>query len=478
LLNRLAGILENMKSATVTVVGDIMLDEYIIGDSERISPEAPTPILKEHERRNVPGGAANVAVNIASLGAKPLLFSIAGDDSDGKSLREAIKAGGVSDKGIFTVKGRPTTRKTRLIARGNQIMRLDREETYPIDAETENALAEAILKKSSDYVIISDYSKGVVTASLVKKIIEAGKKCIVDPKSSDFGKYAGAFIVTPNLGEFLKAAGKENLTLDQMEAPAHKMMADFNISNILVTLGPDGMALFENGKGMVHIHSKSREVFDVTGAGDTVISTLSATLAGGANIQDSCNTANLAAGIVVGKRWTASTTTEEIIAYAFGPSASDKIVDEKSICGRLADLRKAGKKIVFTNGCFDILHVGHITYLNDARRIGDILVVGLNSDNSVSRLKGPNRPIISQNERSHMLAALECVDFVIIFDEPTPENLLRLIKPDFLVKGADYSHEGVVGHEIVEAYGGEVRLIPVVENMSTTNIIKRILSRQ
>ena len=471
---RLAGILRNIKNASVAVVGDVMLDEYIIGDSDRISPEAPEPIIAERERRSVPGGAANVAVNVAALGARVKLFSVVGNDADGATLRRTLAERGVEDRGLLTAEERPTTRKTRLIARGNQVLRVDRETTAPISPELEALLADTILDAPSDIIIVSDYAKGVVTSGLVERLVRSGRRVIVDPKSSDFGKYSGAFLVTPNLLELHQATGQKDITSESIEEPGRGLMARFSIANLLVTLGPEGMALLERNRPVSRIHTRAREVYDVTGAGDTVIATVAAAVAAGAELADACFVANIAAGIVVGKHQTATAGPDEILAHAFGQNASDKVVSRGELIARAEELKRSGMKIVFTNGCFDLLHVGHISYLNEARGLGDILVVGLNTDRSIRALKGPSRPIIPEQERSHVLAALECVGYVVLFDEDTPLELIRAIKPDVLVKGADYTREQVVGHDIVESYGGVVRLIPLVEDTSTSSIIKRI----
>lgn len=471
---RLAGILQDMKTVTVAVVGDVMLDEYIIGDSDRISPEAPEPIIAERERRSVPGGAANVAVNVAALGAQMQLFSVIGDDIDGATLRRTLTGRGVDDRGLLASGDRPTTRKTRLIARGNQVLRVDRETTAPISPEMEANLAETILAASADVIIVSDYAKGVVTSGLVERLVRSGRRVIVDPKSSNFGKYSGAFLVTPNLHELHQAAGSKDITPETIEEPGRALMTRFGISNLLVTLGSEGMALLERDRPVSHIHTRAREVYDVTGAGDTVIATVASAVASGAELADACFVANIAAGIVVGKRQTATAGPDEILAYAFGQNASDKVVSRAELISRVEELKKSGMNIVFTNGCFDLLHVGHISYLNEARGLGDILIVGLNTDRSIRALKGPNRPIIPEQERSHVLAALECVGFVVLFDEETPLELIRAIKPDVLVKGADYTREQVVGYDVVEEYGGVVRLIPLVQDTSTSAIIRRI----
>jgi D-beta-D-heptose 7-phosphate kinase / D-beta-D-heptose 1-phosphate adenosyltransferase len=471
---RLAGILEDMKAVSVAVAGDIMLDEYIIGDADRISPEAPHPIIAERERHYVPGGAANVAVNVAALGASAHLFGAVGGDIEGETLRRELAARGVGTDGLVVTDGRPTTRKTRLIARGSQVLRFDRERTDPIGNDVEREILRLILASGCNVVVLSDYAKGVVTPGLVAGLVDAGRKVFVDPKSPDFGRYSGAFMVTPNVHELSAALGKRDLTADSIEKPGKTLMAAHGISNLRVTLGAEGMALIESDRPFLHIHTRAREVYDVTGAGDTVIATVATAVTAGAELADACEIATIAAGIVVGKRETATARPEEILSYAFGQSASDKIVSREELVRRAEEFRKSGMKIVFTNGCFDLLHIGHITYLNEARGYGDILVVGLNTDRSVRALKGNSRPIMPEEERSHVLAALESVGYVVLFDEDTPLDLIRAIKPDVLVKGADYSKDQVVGRDIVETYGGEVRLIPFVENTSTSKIIRRI----
>lgn len=471
---RLAKLLEGIASSSIIVIGDVMLDEYIIGDSSRISPEAPEPIIEERERTYVPGGAANVAVNAASLGGTAHLFGIIGNDTDGRRFRESLTKTGVDDNGLIVDEKRPTSRKTRLIARGNQVLRVDRELKGPVTADIESRFVESISSLDTDVIVVSDYAKGVVTPGMVRKLVVTGKKVIVDPKSSDFGLYAGAFLVTPNYSELCLAVGAESVPMSEIEMVCRTLMKRHGIANLLVTLGPDGMMLVPGGSTASHIHTRAREVFDVTGAGDTVISSVAASVASGASLEEACTLAAIAAAIVVGKHRTATATPREILNYAFGTSASGKIVDRSRLLERIAELKESGRKIVFTNGCFDILHMGHITYLNEARGLGDILVVGINTDASVRRLKGPKRPIIAEEERSHVLAALECVDFVVLFDEDTPLELIRAVRPDILVKGADYKKEEVVGWDVVESYGGEVKLIPVVGSLSTSAIIDRI----
>ena len=470
---RLSALLGSIGNGSCIVVGDLILDYYITGDTERISPEAPEPIILERDRSAVPGGAANVAANIVSLGGKARLFGVLGDDEDGEMFRGLIRQSGLSDDGIMVIPGRISTRKTRLISRGSQVLRVDRETTAPLSSEEESRLIERMKACPETVVIVSDYAKGVVSGRIVPELAAAGKRVIVDPKAVDLRKYAGAYLATPNRQEFTRAAGTD-ASPGGMESAARALMAGCAIENLLVTLGPDGMALIEPDRPVSHIHARTREVYDVTGAGDTVIAAIGAAVSGGATLADACYVANIAAGIVVGKHRTATTSPEEILSYAFGPSASSKIVAPDMLADRVAELRRNGRKVVFTNGCFDLLHVGHITYLNEARGLGDVLVVGINTDRSVRSLKGPSRPIIPEQERSHLLASLECIDYVVLFDEETPRALIDRIRPDVLVKGADYSREEVVGHDIVESYGGEIRLIELVKDVSTSAIIDRI----
>jgi len=472
---RLAGLLEDISSSAVDIVGDLMLDEYVVGDFNRISPEAPEPIMDERERAYIPGGAANVAVNAKALGAEPRLHGVVGDDPEGRILLDRLAGSGIDCTGVTTVPGRPTTRKTRLIARGSQVYRIDRETCVPVESGLVKEFVGRIGDSPPDVpAVVSDYAKGVVTPDLVRGVIGTGKRTLIDPKTTDFGVYAGAFLVTPNFNEFFRAAGAGGMSVDRLESAGRAVMEQYGIKNLLVTHGAEGMFLMQENQPLVHIHARAREVFDVTGAGDTVIATVSCGVAAGASLEDACTVANIAAGIVVGKHRTATATPGEILDYAFGASSSEKIVDRETIAVRAAELKRAKRRIVFTNGCFDLLHMGHITYLNDARRLGDALVVGLNTDASVRRLKGGDRPIIPEQERSHVLAALECVDYVVPFDEDTPIELIKTVRPDVLVKGADYTVEEVVGHDVVQSWGGAVHLIPVVESLSTSAIIERI----
>jgi D-beta-D-heptose 7-phosphate kinase/D-beta-D-heptose 1-phosphate adenosyltransferase len=463
-----------MKSAVVAVVGDIMLDEYIIGETSRISPEAPEPIITEYSREYVPGGAANVAVNINALGAHARLYGIVGDDADSRMLRKALAEKGVSDEWLIEMDGRPTTRKTRMISRGNQVLRVDHEVTENLDERTAQTITAKIIADNPDIIVISDYAKGMITPDLVSLLVDSEILVLVDPKSKDFAKYHGAFVLTPNHSEFLGAAGINDDSIDTIGGHAQRMMNDAEIDNLLVTLGPRGMMLIEGDGKLTHIHSAAREVYDVTGAGDTVIGSMACSLAAGASLEDASRLANSAAGVVVGKHKTAVAKPHEILAASFGIPVSMKIMERSEMRERAEELKKKGKTIVFTNGCFDLLHIGHITYLNMARALGDLLIVGLNTDRSVQVNKGEGRPIISEIERSRVLAALESVDYVVLFDEETPFDIIDEIKPDILVKGADYEGRLVVGRDIVEASGGRVELLPFIEGNSTSSIIEKI----
>ena len=471
---RLAGILDSFRNARVAVIGDIMLDEYIIGDTDRISPESPVPVIREELRACVPGGASNVAVNIRALGVEVTLVGVVGMDADGDKLMAELDKRGIASSGILRIKDRPTSRKTRLIARGSQMLRVDNETTEPIDQEIENELTALIGDANADVIVVSDYAKGVITDGLMTALTGLPGKIVVDPKSPDFSLYRSCDVIKPNHREILQATGLTDPSDDELEAGCRSLMEMHNVTALLVTMGPQGMVLYEKGRPSYHIKSRAREVYDVTGAGDTVAAVLASALSAGVSLTDSCEIANMAAGLVVGKRQTATVTCREILDYAFGSTSSEKIMPLERLLKRLVDIRKDGKKIVFTNGCFDLLHVGHISYLNDARRLGDILIVGLNTDRSIRALKGPSRPIIPEEERSHVLAALESVNYIVLFDEETPKDLIEKIRPDILVKGADYTREEVVGYDIVESYGGEVKLIPLTGGASTSAIIERI----
>lgn len=459
-----------------------MLDRYILGEVERISPEAPVPVLRHAQRYERPGGAANVAMNLAGLGCETLLCGFWGRDAEQEQLVALLDAAGVDSVGVVTG-ALPTISKTRIVARTQQLLRLDiesREAPPPVDAERLAVRALELVKKVHA-VILSDYAKGVLTDDLCAAIIRTartlGIPVLVDPKTKDLSKYSGATTICPNLNELSAATGVPAYDTDRLLAAARVQMEEHDFKFLTVTMSEKGITVL-GPEGDYHSPARAREVYDVSGAGDTVIATLAAALAGGLETQTAVDLANLAAGIVVGKIGTVPIAQHELIA-ALTPSSGiasvEKILDFERVQRRVAEWRASGETVVFTNGCFDLLHVGHITLLEDCRRFGSKLVLGLNTDASVSRLKGPSRPIVGENERARVMAALAAVDAVVLFDEETPLNLIRALKPNVLVKGGDYVVETVVGHQDVIAAGGRVEIVPTVEGFSTTNIVKKLV---
>ena len=465
----------------VLVVGDLMLDRYIFGEVDRISPEAPVPVLRHARRYERAGGAANVAMNLAGLGCQSYLAGFWGDDGEKNELAAILEQGGVSTVGV--VSGTlPTISKTRIVGRVQQLLRLDIEsqEDRP-EVENERLrerVVELVGKMSA--VILSDYAKGALTPGLCEAVIRAARSAgvpvFVDPKTPDFSKYSGATTVCPNVKELSLATGVAAHKTDELIAAAKGLLTEHELGFLTITMSEKGITVVEPG-GSFHSPARAREVFDVSGAGDTVIATLAAGVAGGLKVRTAVELANLAAGIVVAKVGTVPVAQHELIAAltpSSGIAAGDKILDLERVTKRAAEWRASGETIVFTNGCFDLLHVGHITLLEDCRRFGSKLILGLNTDASVSRLKGPSRPIVGERERAKVMSALAAVDAVVLFDEDTPLELIRALKPNVLVKGGDYSVETVVGHEDVIASGGRVEIVPTVEGFSTTNIVKKM----
>lgn len=460
--------------ATVLVVGDVMLDRYWHGGTSRISPEAPVPVVKVEQIEDRPGGAANVALNIAALGAPALLVGVTGRDEAAHSLTDSLHAAGVQAY-FQRIDEQPTIVKLRVMSRHQQLLRMDFEEPFNTDAEALAAEVDALLD-GVKVLVLSDYGKGALKnhQALVQMARAKGIPVLADPKGKDFSIYRGASLITPNLNEFEMIVGH---CADEAELVSRgaKLMHELELGALLVTRGEHGMTLLRPDHGPLHLPARAREVFDVTGAGDTVISTLAASLAAGEELPQAVALANLAAGIVVGKLGTAAISAPELRRAIQREAGSERgVVSLEQLLVVLEDARAHGEKIVFTNGCFDILHAGHVTYLEQARAQGDRLVLAVNDDASVSRLKGPGRPINAVDRRMAVLAGLGAVDWVVSFAEDTPENLLRAVKPDVLVKGGDYGIEGVVGADIVRAYGGEVRVLGLVENSSTTAIVEKI----
>lgn len=478
-------LFNHIASIRCLVIGDLMLDEYLWGKAERISPEAPVQVVDVLREELRLGGAGNVVNNLAALGAQVSVCSVVGEDDNGWSLLKIFNRRGVATDAIFRDQTRRTSRKTRVVAANQQIVRIDRESRNPLSAESERQVCDWLALNAAGFnvILLSDYQKGVLTPTVISAATSAaaaaGIPVLVDPKGSDYGRYHGATILTPNRKEAEAAAGIAIRDSESLEQAAARIMATAGLEHLLITRSEEGMSLFSRTEPVTHIPTVAREVFDVSGAGDTVLASLAIGLASGMGMAESARLANIAAGIAVGKLGTSTVSPAEIInAVAVTHSDSDaKIKNRDVLTALITAERKRGKRVVFTNGCFDLLHAGHVKYLQQARRLGDLLVLGLNSDASVRRLKGENRPLIGEEERAHILAALDCIDYVTIFDEDTPLELIKALKPHILVKGGDYTPEGVVGKDIVEAHGGRVELITFVDGKSTTNIIERILER-
>lgn len=472
--------LSNLSSAHVLVIGDIMLDSYVAGNTQRISPEAPVPIVHIHDRYHRPGGAANVALNVAALGAKASLVGLIGQDDNGQTLLDALAEKGVQADLVSTGQANTIT-KLRIMSRNQQLIRLDTEDGFiHVDHTDLLSQAKASITQAS-VVILSDYGKGTlgpILPALIAHCKALGKPVLVDPKGKDFTIYRGATLLTPNMSEFEAVAGA-TADEDTFSERARDMIAQCELDSLLVTRSEKGMTLFQSGAEPFSLPAQVREVYDVTGAGDTVIATLATAMAGGYSLHDATNLANIAAGIVVGKMGTATTSQSELQA-ALVASEHSKVLNRSGIMDletllqqvKLARLR--GETIVMTNGCFDILHAGHVHYLNEARKLGDRLIVAVNGDESVRRLKGETRPINGLEDRMAVLAALGCVDWVIPFDEDTPLKWIEAVVPDKLVKGGDYIPEDIVGYDCVTQAGGQVLVIDLVEGRSTTRIIERI----
>ncbi len=479
----LVELVERLSNARVLCVGDIMLDRFVYGSVERISPEAPIPVLQVGQETNMLGGVGNVVRNIAALGAGPELCTIAGEDTAGNDIVRMIGEDGISGAGLIRTKTRPTGIKTRYLAGSQQLMRADREDVSPIDAVCARKILAAAKKamKRCGAVVLSDYGKGVLSPDLISGIIEAAQAAdiplIVDPKGQDYSRYRGATIITPNRAELALASGRRLETENDIVDAARAMVKKLRLRAILVTRSQDGMTLVEKNGTVSHLPAEAREVFDVSGAGDTVAAGMAAALAVGADLHDSAALANTAAGIVVGKVGTAAAYADDVIAALHHQDISDaeaKILSLDQALERIAQWRRAKRKVGFTNGCFDLLHPGHISLLSQARSSCGRLIVGLNSDASVKRLKGDSRPVQNEAARATVLASLSMVDAVVLFSDDTPIELIKAMKPDVLVKGADYSVDQVVGADVVKKYGGKIKLAKLEQGHSTTRTIERL----
>lgn len=467
--------LPDFHRAGVLVVGDVMLDRYWYGPTNRISPEAPVPVVKVNTIEERPGGAANVAMNISSLGASSRLIGLTGVDDAARALGERLAEVKVHCD-FVALPTHPTITKLRILSRNQQLIRLDFEEGFegvdlqPMLTKIEQALPE------SGALVLSDYAKGALTE--VQKMIQLARKAgvpvLVDPKGSDFERYRGATLLTPNLSEFEAVVGRCK-NEDELVARGMQLIADFELSALLVTRSEHGMTLLQPGKEPLHLPTQAQEVYDVTGAGDTVIGTLAAALAAGNTLEESCFLANAAAGVVVGKLGTSTVSPVELENAVGGRSdVGFGVMTEEQLKAAVAMARQRGEKVVMTNGIFDILHAGHVSYLANARKLGDRLIVAVNSDASTKRLKGETRPVNALQNRMIVLGALGAVDWVVSFEEDTPQRLIAGILPDLLVKGGDYKPEQIAGCDEVWANGGEVRVLNFEDGLSTTKIINQI----
>lgn len=480
-MHPLARLLSKLPNPAVLVVGDLILDRYIEGAAERVSPEAPVLVFESKETRYLPGGACNVAANLVALGAKATVLGTVGDDHAAKQLKDLLTKAGIGTEGMVTDKSRPTTRKTRYVNRTAQILRVDHEDRTPVTGDSQKKILELFGQRPFPYqaVLISDYGKGVVTRPVVEAAVAAahaaGGIVVADPKGADYALYRGVDLLTPNRDEAMAATGIQIRTDADLHKVALQLKKITGIQTATVTLGKDGIFYeAEDGKSRI-IPTDARAVFDVTGAGDTAVATLTMARACGVGMHDSVRLANLAAGIVVARFGTYAVSRGELLSLLGGSAEEGKVLDRKTATSVAARLRANGNSIVFTNGCFDILHPGHTDYLERARAYGDALFVGVNTDDSVKRqAKGEDRPINTLEDRMHVLAALGVVDYVIPFDEDTPAELVQAITPNILVKGEDWRDKGVVGREWVESHGGQVVLIPLREGCSTTALIERI----
>ncbi len=479
----LSAKVESFASARILCIGDIMLDRFVYGTVSRISPEAPIPVLARTREDVMLGGAGNVVRNIVSLGAKACFISVVGDDTTGRELIQLIGKEPRIEPYLLTAQGRPTTHKTRYIAGNQQLLRSDYETTAALSDELHDQILQLATEELPNYqaLILSDYGKGLLTPRLTQALITLANQLeipvFIDPKQRNFAAYKGAFLLSPNLAELTRAADKDACTDEaELSRTAQSMLEAHQLSNLLVTRGKDGMSLFSASQPPHHITAQAREVFDVSGAGDTAIATLTVAYASGCALTEAAELANLAAGIVVGKLGTATIhrTDLKTALYTRDNSRSQsKILPQDLAASTIKNWQAQGLQVGFTNGCFDLLHAGHLSLLQDASAQCDKLIVAINADASVKRLKGESRPLNNEIDRAMLLAAMDPVDLVVIFREDTPLELLQLLKPDRLMKGADYTLEQVVGRELVEAYGGKTCLIPLREGYSSTNLIKK-----
>jgi len=468
----------------VLIVGDLMLDRYVVGEVSRISPEAPIPVLSATGSEEKLGGAGNVAFNLRSMDVEVELVGVMGDDSWGRKLSSILEGAGISTDGLVVDGDRPTSLKTRMVSGVQQMLRVDMEDPRPLSEEACRALSEraAQLVSGVGAVVLSDYGKGVLTDGVLRAVIDAaraaGVPVLVDPKGADYTRYRGAALVTPNRREAELALGRRLPDLEAVEAGARELIEAAELDAAVITLGAEGIYFRTRDGRSGRQSTTARAVFDVTGAGDTVIAQLALFLADGYELESAVALANQAAGVAVARLGTTGVTRQELRAkLRESAPQTGKVLTDADLDDLLAAWRREQKRIVFTNGCFDIVHTGHVNYLRFARAQGDVLIVGVNDDDSVGRLKGPERPVNTVADRMEVLAAMEMVDAVIAFGEDTPAEIVERVTPDVLVKGEDWADKGVVGREWVEKHGGRVVLAPLVPGRSTTNILDKAKGR-
>jgi D-beta-D-heptose 7-phosphate kinase / D-beta-D-heptose 1-phosphate adenosyltransferase len=465
----------SFEKAKILVVGDVMLDRYWHGDVARISPEAPVPVVHVKKCEERIGGAGNVALNIRSLGGHAILLGLVGEDDIAKSLEKLLKQAHI-ESCLLSTPGVPTISKLRVVGRNQQLIRLDLEEGFKEWDEEAFFTAYASRLADSDLVIFSDYGKGALrnSAKMIELARKMNKTVLVDPKSKDFSVYHGATVITPNFGEFEAVVGHCRDDAD-IEAKALKLLQQYEFQAILITRGAHGMSLISKDNPPIHLPTEASEVYDVTGAGDSVIATLGAALAAGEDLSQAVVLANAAAGLTVKKLGAAAVSVSELRrAMQNQQELQDSILDEEHLLQQVADACAHGEKIIMTNGCFDILHPGHVVYLEKAKSLGHRLIVAVNDDDSVRRLKGSKRPINNVRERMLILAALDAVDWVVPFAQDTPERLIKMVEPDVLVKGGDYQEHEIAGADHVVGCGGEVVIIPFEEGFSTSSMLEKI----
>ncbi|HIG12535.1 MAG TPA: D-glycero-beta-D-manno-heptose-7-phosphate kinase [Planctomycetes bacterium] len=478
---QLQQVLRDLGTPRVLVVGDLMLDRYVSGEVSRISPEAPIPVLTAQSAEEKLGGAGNVARNLAVMGAEVHLVGVIGDDGWGRALRSLLEEEGITSSGLVVEAERPTSLKTRMVSGVQQMLRVDWEDSRELSGGAHAALLDGLAAEveRAGAVVISDYGKGVISSELLAAVIAAGRAArvpvLVDPKGSDYTPYRGATLITPNRKEAERALGRQLKSMEAVAEGARELLEQLELDATLITLGSGGIYFRSKDGTDGHEPTVARAVFDVTGAGDTVVAHLALYLAADLDLAVAVALANQAAGVVVARLGTNAVDREELRARLRGSALPEGkcIASDEELHGLLNTWRSQGRRVVFTNGCFDIIHSGHVNYLRFARSRGDVLIVGLNDDASVARLKGPERPINTLGDRCEVLAALEMVDAVVAFGEDTPAQIIERISPDVLVKGEDWKDKGVVGREWVEKHGGQVVLAPLVEGRSTTSILDR-----